>query len=278
VGNGLRPDIWKGFKERFGIEKVYELYGAAEGTLLFTNMLNVDCTVGACLTPFAVVKFDVDEEEPIRESDGFLQRVAKGEVGLLIAEISESLPFAGYTSKKDTEKKILRDVFQKGDQWFNFGDLVLDQGFKHVQFVDRIGDTFRWKGENVSTSEVEKILNSQTQVAESAAYGVKVPGTDGRAGMAAIIPTVPVEEFDLKALAEEVGRALPHYAVPRFIRFKKDFETTGTHKIKKTRLKDEGFEPAKVSDPLFFLNPDTEEYVTLTEEVFAEIASGKYRF
>lgn len=278
VGNGLRPDIWKPFKNRFGIKKVYELYGAAEGTLLFTNMLNVECTVGVCLTPFAVVKYDIDEDEPIRGSDGFMQRVEKGNAGLLIAEITENLPFAGYTSKKDTEKKIFRDVFQKGDQWFNFGDLVLDQGFKHIQFVDRIGDTFRWKGENVSTSEVEKVVNTHADVAEVTAYGVKIPRTDGRAGMAAIIPKTSGDEFDLKALTEIVVRTLPHYAVPRFIRFKNEFETTATHKIKKTVLRDEGIEPAKVSDPLFFLHPDTAEYVPLTIELYEEIVGGKYRF
>lgn len=278
VGNGLRPDIWRAFKQRFGIKKVYELYGAAEGTLLFTNLLNVDCTVGACLTPFAVVKYDIDEDEPIRGGDGFLQRVEKGGVGLLIGEISESLPFAGYTDKKESEKKIFRDVFQKGDMWFNFGDLVRDQGFKHAQFVDRIGDTFRWKGENVSTSEVEKVINSQTQVAGSTVYGVKIPNMDGRAGMVAVIPGTALDKFDLNAFAKAVIKALPQYAVPRFLRFMKEFETTATHKIKKTALKDEAFDPKRVSDPLFFLDPNKEEYIPLTEEVYEDILGGKYRF
>jgi citronellyl-CoA synthetase len=278
IGNGLRPDIWKAFKQRFGIKKVFELYGAAEGTLIFTNLLNVDCTVGACLTPFAVIAYDIDEDKPVRGSDGFMRRVEKGEVGLLIAEISDSLPFAGYTSKKDTEKKIFRDVFQTGDRWFNFGDLVLDQGFKHVQFVDRIGDTFRWKGENVSTSEVEKVINAHPEVTGSAVYGVKIPHTDGRVGMAAIILATSPEEFDLETLSEHVLKTLPHYAIPRFIRFRKQFETTGTHKIRKTVLREEGCEPGRISDPLFFLDPDRREYVLLTDELYQEIAEGKYRF
>jgi citronellyl-CoA synthetase len=278
VGNGLRPDIWKAFKKRFGIKKVFEFYGTAEGTLIFANLLNVDCTVGTCLTPYAIVKYDLDTDEPIRNADGFMKRVHKGEVGLLLAEISESLPFAGYTDKKETEKRIFRDVFEKGDTWFNFGDLVLNQGFKHIQFVDRIGDTFRWKGENVSTSEVEKVINTLAQVAESTAYGVKIPATDGRAGMAAIIPRTRVQEFDLKALAQTVVKGLPHYAVPKFVRFRNKFETTGTHKIKKTVLRGEAFDPDKVSEPLFVLLPGSEEYVPLTKELYNEIVNKKYRF
>lgn len=278
VGNGLRPEIWRAFKARFGINKVFELYGAAEGTLIFTNILNVDCTVGTCLTPHAIVKYDIDGDEPIKDERGFMQRVKKGEAGLMLAEITDSLPFAGYTDKKESEKKIFRDVFEKGDSWFNFSDLVLNQGFRHVQFVDRIGDTFRWKGENVSTSEVEKVLNTQAHVAESTVYGVKIPGTDGRAGMAAIIPNTSNEEFDLKDLTGILIKGLPHYAVPKFIRFKDKFETTGTHKIKKTRLRKEAFDPVKVSDPLYVLLPGSEDYVPLTTALYDEIVDGTYRF
>jgi citronellyl-CoA synthetase len=278
VGNGLRPDLWKAFKRRFGIKKVFELYGAAEGPLIFTNLLNVDCTVGMCLTPFAIIRYDVEADEPIRDEKGFMQRVRKGEVGLMLAEISEKLPFAGYTDKGETEKKIFRDCFAKGDSWFNFGDLVLDQGFKHILFVDRLGDTFRWKGENVSTGEVEKTINTHRQVAESTVYGVKIPGADGRAGMAAIIPTTAIEAFDMKALEEIVVNGLPSYAVPKFIRFMKAFETTATHKIKKTVLRNEAFDPAKVSDPLYLLLPDSRTYLPLTRERYDAILDGRYRF
>ena len=183
VGNGLRPDIWKAFKRRFGISRVFELYGAAEAPLIFSNLLNVDSTVGMCLTPFAIVEYDTDADEPVRGEDSFMKKVAPGETGLLVAEISERMPFVGYTEKEETEKKIFRDVFEKGDAWFNCGDLVFNQGYRHIQFVDRLGDTFRWKGENVSTSEVEQVVNSLDQVDQSTAYGVLIPGTDGRAGM-----------------------------------------------------------------------------------------------
>lgn len=278
VGNGLRPDIWDAFKRRFGIEKVYELYGAAEGTFIFTNLLNLDHTAGTCLTPYAVVRYDVDEDEPVRDETGFLQRVEKGEVGLLIGQIKQNLPFAGYTSREETERKVLRDVFEPGDRWFDSGDLVLDQGFRHIQFVDRIGDTFRWKGENVSTTEVERAINALDQVAECTVYGVAVPQADGRAGMAAIIPAIPPDEFDLKVLAAHVLDALPPYAVPRFIRLEEEFETTATHKIRKVVLRSQGFEPARVSGPLFFLDPGQGSYVPLTEPLYREIVAGRYRF
>lgn len=278
VGNGLRPDIWKAFKERFGISKVYELYGAAEAPLIFSNILNVDCTVGTCLTPYAIVEYDLEADEPVRGEDGFMKKVAPGEAGLILAEISERMPFTGYTQKEETERKIFRDVFEKGDVWFNSGDLVLNQGYRHIQFVDRLGDTFRWKGENVSTSEVEKVVNTLDQVDESSAYGVQIPGTDGRAGMVAIIPRTPVDEFDLEALADTVRKALPSYAVPKFVRFKTEFETTGTHKIKKKVLRDEGFDPEVVADPLYVLLPDGSAYQPLTRELHQEILEGRHRF
>ena len=278
VGNGLRPDIWRAFKNRFDISKVYELYGAAEAPLIFSNILNVDCTVGMCLTPFAIVEYDTDADEPVRGEDGFMKKVVPGATGLLVAEISERMPFVGYTEKEETEKKIFRDVFEKADTWFNCGDLVLNQGYKHIQFVDRLGDTFRWKGENVSTSEVEQVVNSLDQVEQSTAYGVLVPGTDGRAGMVAIIPARRMEAFDLKALADSVRKALPSYAVPKFVRFKEAFETTGTHKIKKKALRDEGFDPKVVNDPLYVLLPEGDQYRPLTKELYREIIEGKHRF
>jgi acyl-CoA synthetase (AMP-forming)/AMP-acid ligase II len=278
VGNGLRPDIWMAFKKRFGISKVYELYGAAEAPLIFSNLLNLDCTVGMCLTPFAIVEYDTDADEPVRDEDGFMKKVATGEAGLLVAEISERMPFVGYTEKEETERKIFRDVFDKGDAWFNCGDLVFNQGYKHIQFVDRLGDTFRWKGENVSTSEVEQVVNSLDQVDQSTAYGVLIPGTDGRAGMLAIIPSTGLEVFDLKTLADTVRKALPSYAVPKFVRFKEEFETTGTHKIKKKVLRDEGFDPHVVDDPLYVLLSEGDEYQPLTKELYKEIVEGRHRF
>ena len=278
IGNGLRPDIWKGFKQRFGISKVFEIYGAAESNLYFVNMLNLDCTQGFCNAPYAIVKYDVDEDEPIRGRDGFMQKVEVGETGLLLGEISEENPFIGYTSKEATDSKIIRDVFASGDAWFHTGDLIRDVGFGHIQFVDRTGDTFRWKGENVSTTEVEKVANTFSQVSLSSVYGVVMPGGDGRAGMIAIIPECETEKFDFKGIAGHFQRALPAYAVPKFIRLNAELECTPTHKIKKVDLKNEGFDPAAVADPLYVLLPGESEYTPLTAKMHAEIINGKYRF
>jgi citronellyl-CoA synthetase len=278
VGNGLRPEIWRDFKKRFGIKKVYELFGAAEGTLIFTNLLNIDCSVGLCMTPFAIVKYDVENDEPVRDENGFMIKAPPGEQGMIIAEITDALPFAGYTEKRETEKKILRDVFVRDDIWFNFGDLVFNQGYRHIQFVDRLGDTFRWKGENVSTTEVEKEINTFEQILESTVYGVQIPETDGRAGMMAAIPTVDPGEFDFNGLAALLTANLPSYAVPKFVRLRAEFETTGTHKIKKVSLREEGFDPARIADPLFVLLPGSSEFEPLTEEIHEDIQNGKYKF
>ncbi len=278
VGNGLRPDIWKQFKDRFGIPYVYELYGAAEGNMIFTNLLNIDCCVGLCLTPFTIVKYDIDADRPVRGKNGFMEKVERGQAGLLIGEITKRSPFIGYTRKKETEKKILRDVFKKGDEWFNTGDLIRDIGFKHAQFVDRLGDTFRWKGENVSTTEVEEIVNQVEGVAGCTVYGVAIPGTDGRAGMVSILTDTMKDDLDKKKLSENLKKQLPSYAVPIFVRMKTDFQTTATHKIKKTDLKKEGFNPETVSDPLYVMLPGEKKYRELTNEIYKNIFDGNYRF
>ncbi len=278
IGNGLRPDIWKDFKKRFGISKIYEIYGAAESNLYFVNILNLDCTVGTCKLPYAIVKYSVDEDEPLRGENGFMQKVKVGETGLLLGEITEENPFVGYSSKDATESKILRDVFARGDAWFNTGDLIRDIGFNHVQFVDRTGDTFRWKGENVSTTMVEEVADTYSQISMSTVYGVLMPSGDGRAGMAAIISATKPEDFDLKGLAEHFQRVLPSYSVPKFIRFKTEFEYTSTHKIKKGNLKKEGFDPRIVTDPLYVLLPGESAYQPLTEEFYAEIMAERYKF
>ena len=278
IGNGLRPDIWHDFKNRFGISKVYEIYGAAESNLYFVNLLNLDCTVGRCALPYAIVEYDVDEDTAIKDKNGYMQRVAAGRTGLLLGEISEANPFQGYTSQEATESKILRDVFAAGDAWFNTGDLIRDMGYGHVQFVDRTGDTFRWKGENVSTTEVEATANTLPQISLSAVYGVKMPGGDGRAGMIAIIPDCEPQDFNFKGLCRHFQHTLPVYAVPKFLRLNKDLECTPTHKIKKVALKKEGFDPARTQDPLYVLLPGESTYQPLTGEIYTEILDGKYKF
>ena len=276
-GNGLRPDIWMPFKKRFGISKIYEFYGAAEGVGVFTNFLNIDYSVGTSVTPFALVEYDTENDAPARDARGFMKKVGKGEAGLLLMEISEKTPFAGYSDKKKTEEKIFRDVFKKSDMWFNTGDMLKNMGFGHAQFADRLGDTFRWKGENVATQEVEKAIDGYPGVSSSAVYGITLPGSDGKAGMAAIVRQ-DNEAFRLDGLADYLRNILPKYAVPLFVRFVPDFEWTATHKIKKTNLKNDGYDPARLQQDIYVLLPESGKYEALSQEIHNNIIAGKYRF
>ncbi|HET8707714.1 MAG TPA: long-chain-acyl-CoA synthetase [Pseudomonadales bacterium] len=277
AGNGLRPEIWDEFKQRFGIPRIAEFYGASECNLAFVNYFNIDGSAGMCPLPFAVVAYDPDTEQPLRNSAGRLQRVKNGDTGLLITRISKLAPFDGYTDSKASEKKLLHNVFKKGDSWFNTGDLVRKQGFFHIQFVDRLGDTFRWKGENVATTEVEAVVNSDQQVEQAVVYGVQVPNADGRAGMAAVTLRVPLEKFNGKALASTLEQQLPGYAVPIFLRVRHEHEITGTFKNRKVELKNEGFDPEQVKDPLFYYAGREQGYRQLDDSVMAQIRSGSFR-
>ncbi len=277
MGNGLRPDIWKAFKERFDVARVLEFYGASECNIGFLNVFNFDETVGFCPAPYAIVEYDVQNDQPVRDRRGRLKRVRTGEVGLLLGEISDLAPYDGYTDPAASEKKLLRDVFRRGDCWFNTGDLMRDQGWRHAQFVDRLGDTFRWKGENVSTAEVEEVLNQHGQVEQAAVYGVQVPGADGRAGMASLVCNVPHDHFDFTALYQLVAEKLPKYAYPLFLRFSGGHELTGTFKLRKASLKEEGFDPEKVSDPVFVMLPGAQHWAPLDGPTIEKIHRGVVR-
>lgn len=274
VGNGLRPDIWDEFKQRFGIPFVCEFYGASEGNMVFVNGFNMDRTAGFCPMPFAVVECDTDSEQPIRNDKGWMQRVAKGDVGLLLTEVTEMAPFEGYTDDAESSKKLFQDVFKEGDSYFNTGDLVRAQGMRHIAFVDRLGDTFRWKGENVATTEVEKALNTHDQIAESVVYGVEVTGADGRAGMAAITPQEGGGEIDWDGLARHLKNALPAYAVPVFIRVRSSVEVTGTFKHRKVDLKKQGYAETG-EEPVYVLLPKAASYTALDEPTWGKIDSGE---
>lgn len=278
VGSGMRPDIWHDFKRRFGIREVYEFYGASDGNMTFVNLFNLEDTVGMGLTPFAIVRFDTEREQPVLDDKGFMIPVAVGEVGLVIGKISDQFVFDGYTSRQDSEKKILRNVFKQGDAWFNSGDLFRNIGLRHAQFVDRVGDTFRWRGENVATSEVEGVINRFAAVDESTVYGVEIPGADGRAGMAAIAIAVPPEQLDFRALTAHLRSELPAYAVPLFLRIQAALDVTGTFKHRKVDLKAQGYDVSGIDEPLYVLLPGSETYVPLTQELAAAIEDRRYRF
>ena len=276
VGNGLRPEIWDAFQQRFGIARISEFYGASESNLAFANGFDLSKTAGFCPMPFAIVEFDAELEQPRRDAKGFMKKVGRGGVGLLITEVTERTPFDGYTDRKASDAKLFRNVFKQGDCWFNSGDLVRDQGWRHIQFVDRVGDTFRWKGENVATTEVEGALARCAGIEQAVVYGVELPGADGRAGMAAL--TCADGMFDGAALAARLCAELPAYAVPLFLRLRKQQEVTGTFKYRKVELKREGFDPSKIDEPLYVLTDRTRGYEPLTSALHKKIREGTLRF
>jgi len=277
IGNGLRPDIWMEFKQRFGIDHINEFYGASECNLVFTNTFNLDCTAGFCPLPYNVVAYDIEADEPIRNQQGFMQPVKKGETGLLITEINAKQPFEGYTDAAATKKKILLSVFKTEDRWFNTGDMVINQGFKHIAFADRLGDTFRWKGENVATIEVEAVANEYPGIEHSVAYGVEIPGTDGRAGMAALT-LKDINDFDIGAFSRHLREKLPVYAVPVFIRIREQEEITGTFKYRKVELKKEHYDLAQVDESMFVMLPDQTQFVPLKAPIADQIQQQAFRF
>ena len=277
-GNGLRPEIWKQFKERFGIRNVHEHWGATEIRGMYCNYLNIDCTIGINFQPLALVKYDIDTDEPIRDQNGYFQKVDRGEAGLLIIKMVDDTTFAGYTDKQATEKKIFRNPFGNNELWLNTGDMIRYIGYYHAQFVDRLGDTFRWKGENVSTSEVEDIVASFEQIEHSSVFGVEISGTEGRAGMACVKATVSPENLKLNELLNLMQNNLPPYAIPKFIRVLSKLKTTSTFKIKKSDMKKVGFDITKTNDPIYVLLPESSEYVLLSKEIHNNIMNRRYRF
>ncbi len=279
IGNGLRPILWKAFKQRFGIEEVYELYAASDGNIGFTNILNFDNTVGLSPVSFAIVEYDVENEQAVLTNRGFMKKVKLGDSGLLLGEISQRTPLDGYVKdKKSSDAVIFHNVFKKGDAWFNTGDLMRRMGFHHAQFVDRLGDTFRWKGENVSTTEVENCLNQFDGINESIVYGVEIPHTNGRAGMAVIHFRIPLAQVNFSELYNYLEKKLPTYAVPLFLRIQQELETTGTFKYKKSHLKQEGYDLKKVKEPLYVLLPNESCYQPLTVSLQKKIDGGSFRF
>jgi citronellyl-CoA synthetase len=281
MGNGLRPDIWQQFRERFGIARVSEFYGSSEGNVAFANLLNKDCTVGMTSAKVALVQYDVDADEIVRDANGYCVEVKAGEPGLLLGKITNKTVFEGYTNKDATEQKILRNALKKGDAWFNTGDLMrtvdvgFAMGFSHYQFVDRVGDTFRWKAENVSTNEVGEIICSHPSIAFCNVYGVEVPGADGRAGMAAVVLAEGEQTLDLQGFSDFIAAELPNYARPVFIRVLSEMDTTGTFKMVKGDLRKQSYDLSQVADRMFVLKPGSKRYELLEENFYRDIQAGE---
>jgi len=276
AGNGLRPEIWDEFTQRFGIERVCEFYAASEGTTAFINIFNVPRSTGLSPTPLAYVEYDPDTGAPVRDESGRVRKVPAGEPGLALSAVNRLQPFDGYTDKASSEKKLVRNAFKEGDCWFNTGDVLSPQGFGHAAFVDRLGDTFRWKGENVATTQVEAAVATDPSVEECTVYGVEVPRTGGRAGMAAV-KLREGAEFDGKALASAVYSQLPAYALPLFVRVVESLEHTSTFKSRKVELRKQayGSDGAGLKDPLYVLAGRDEGYVPFYAEYPDEVAAGK---
>ncbi len=282
AGAGLRPDVWIAFQERFGIARIVEMYGATEGNVALQNL---DGRVGSVGKPHALlegqvelVRFDHAAGDIVRGRDGFAVRCGPDEPGELLGKVGTAgaMEYDGYADRAATERKLLRDVFAPGDAWFRSGDLLRRDAEGYYYFVDRIGDTFRWKGENVATQEVADVLNGAPGVTESTVYGVHVPGEDGRAGMAAVV-VADGASFDGAAFYAHAERHLPRYALPAAVRLVRAVDVTGTLKQRKERLIAEGFDPTAVSDPLLVRDDAARRYVPLTAAVLDDLRQGRLR-
>lgn len=283
MGNGLRPDVWGPFQERYALPKIVEFYGSTEGNIALFNITGKEGSIGRIpkylegQLQTKIVKFDVESEEVVRGPDGFCMLADPMEAGEAIGRIDETKPggsFEGYNNAEATAKKILTDVFEKGDKWFRSGDLLKKDERGFYYFVDRIGDTFRWKGENVATSEVAEVLSQVPGLEEANVYGVSVPGADGRAGMASVvIKGTP----DFAKMEEILDRDLAPYAQPLFLRVASEMEVTGTFKHRKVELVKDGFDPDKIPDPVYFRNPETGHFEQLDAAGYQRIVNGEVR-
>jgi fatty-acyl-CoA synthase len=284
-GNGLRADVWQKFQDRFAIPKILEFYAATEGNV---SLYNVEGKVGAIgrvpsflahRFPLALVRSDAATQEPVRDESGHCVRCATGEAGEAIGRIHDgaahaAAEFEGYTDAEASQKKILRDVFERGDAWYRTGDLMRVDAGGYFYFVDRIGDTFRWKGENVATSEVASAIAAFPGITEATVYGVPIPGTEGAAGMAALVVD---GTLDLPELREHLARVLPSYARPLFLRIQGRIAVTATFKHQKAELVREGFDPAASDDTIYFDDPMRGAYVRLDGVLFEKLQAGAVR-
>jgi fatty-acyl-CoA synthase len=280
-GNGLRPEVWTAFQQRFKIPEVLEFYGSTEGNV---SLFNFDGRPGAIgriprylrnQFNIRLAKFDVEAEEPVRGSNGLCVEAKPGEIGEALGQIKSDArhAYSGYADKAASDKKVLRDAFARGDAWFRTGDLMRQDHDGYFYFVDRIGDTYRWKGENISTTEVAERISGAPGIKEVTVYGVPVEGAEGKAGMASLVVG---PEFDIAALSRHVDEELPSYARPVFLRLQRGLDATGTFKYRKIDLVQEGFDPKVSKDPIYWREPD-KGYVKLNARSYAKILEGTAR-
>lgn len=284
-GNGLRPDIWSEFQSRFRIPQILEFYAATEGTFSLYNCEGKPGSIGRIppflshRIPVSLIRIDVDTGEPERDGNGFCIRCAAGEPGEAIGRVADGgtapgARFEGYTDAEASERKILRNVFAAGDAWFRTGDLMRRDAGGYFYFIDRIGDTFRWKGENVSTAEVAEAITACPGVLEAVVYGVGIPGMDGRAGMAALVTG---EDFKVPQLREHLAARLPEYAQPVFLRILPELATTGTFKPTKQVLVGEGYDPVRLADELYVYDRLYGSFLRLDADLHRRLTAGSMR-
>jgi len=283
-GNGLRPDVWEAFKVRFRIPQILEFYAATEGNVA---LFNYEEKVGAIgrIPPFLAHRFPTNlirldaQNEPVRDERGLCILCRANEIGEAVGRIRSASAdltgrFEGYSSRDDTERKILRDVIEAGDAWFRTSDLMRRDEKGYFYFVDRIGDTFRRKGENVATSEVAEVMMSFPGIAEATVYGVAIPETDGRAGMAALVCE---GDLDLAGLRRHLSDRLPAYARPLFLRLCRQIEVTATFKHRKTELAREGYGQSVIADPIYFDDPERQAFVLLNDDLRIRINQHEFK-
>ena len=285
-GNGLAPEVWDGFKNRFSIPQIFEFYASTEGGVSLFNVQGKRGAIGHIpgylthrFSP-ALVAFDVEKGEPVRDPQGFCIRCAVNEAGEAIGKAAEDPSnigsrFEGYSNTEASERKILRNVFEPGDVWIRTGDLMRKDEQGYFYFVDRIGDTFRWKGENVATCEVSEAICAFPGVKHANVYGVTVPATEGRAGMATVVTE---DELDLAEFRQHLMNRLPPYARPLFLRIRKNMDLTGTFKYSKTDLARQGFNPAASDDAVYFNNLESGAFTPLDQQLYERIQMGAIRF
>lgn len=281
-GNGLRSQIWREFVQRFNLKQVGEFYGSTEGN---ANIVNFDNTPGACgfvsrilpiVYPVTLIKCDPQTGVPQRDKRGVCLRCGPGETGEFVGKIIEGDPtrsFDGYANTEATKKKIVRDVFWRGDMAFSSGDLLEMDDYGYVYFKDRTGDTFRWKGENVSTMEVEGIVSELLNQQDCVVYGVEVPFCEGKAGMLAVAQN----DIDFTSLVKGMKKKMAPFAIPVFIRIVDQIEATGTFKLPKVKLQQEGYNVNKLSDPIYIVDLKTNDCHRLTEELYDKLLNGQLK-
>lgn len=284
-GNGLRPHLWTDFSRRFGVSNIKELYGASESN---GNLMNLDNKPGAvgCIPTICrlfprinsllfhrfLIKVDPETGVPLRNEKGLCILVEPNEPGEYVSEIVDSRPecqFDGYSDPEATSKKVYKDVIHKGDRCFASGDILLYDDDGYVFFKDRTGDTFRWKGENVSTAEVEAVISKHANHADCVVIGVQLPHSEGKAGMAIILD--PEARIDLDGLLHELRQDLPSFAIPLFVRLTNQLDTTGTYKLPKARFITEAYDITKVRDPVYFLDPRKKKFVRFDGKLNEEL-------